>query len=62
MDIDVPSLMQKVMSKNILRFPTLVEFCSDLPHSGISEQNTKNSKFLANKGIPGQFKEKQNYD
>ena len=33
-----------------------------MPHSAISEQITQSLEFLAKQGIPGQNKEKQNYD
>ena len=40
----------------------LAWFCPDLTQSVISEQTTRNPETLEKQGIPGQNKEKQNYD
>jgi len=64
-------LKLKILSSRNFRFTTnfttnrqyqLAQSCSDLPQSVIPEHNKKSPKFLAKQGIPGQIKEKQNYD
>ena len=63
--------MCKILSSKHFPFTTnfttnrqhqLAQSCSDLPQSVISEHIIITLETLAKQGIPGQIKEKQNYD